>query len=84
MRYSMFKAPPHKWLVLSIVSQIILIAVLIQIPSVRDAFGIIKPSSTDIGIILAFGVVVFISMEVVKAVLRAKMAKKAAVRRIAA
>ena len=84
MRYSVFKSPPHMWLVLSIVSQIILTAVLIQIPAIRDSFGIIKPSTTDIGIILAFGVIVFISMEVVKAVLRAKMAKAAAARRLAA
>jgi Ca2+-transporting ATPase len=84
MRYSVFKSPPHMWLVLSIVSQIILTAVLIQIPAIRDSFGIIKPSTTDIGIILAFGVIVFISMEVVKAVIRAKMAKAAAVRRLAA
>jgi hypothetical protein len=74
MRYSIFKSPPHMWLVLSIVSQIILTTVLIQIPSIRDSFGIIKPSTSDIGIILAFGVIVFISMEVVKAVLRRKMA----------
>jgi len=74
MRYSVFKSPPHMWLVLSIVSQIILTAVLIQIPSIRDSFGIIKPSASDIGIILAFGVVVFISMEIVKAILRRRMA----------
>ena len=77
MRYSIFKAPPHKWLVLALVWEFALIAVLIQIPSVRDAFGIHKPSTTDIGIILAFGVIVFISMEVVKALLRKKMAKLA-------
>ena len=67
MRYSIFKAPPHKWLLLALVWELILIAVLIQIPSVRDAFGIIKPSVSDLEIILGFGVVVFISMEVVKA-----------------
>jgi Ca2+-transporting ATPase len=74
MRYSVFKSPPHLWLVLSIVSQILLTALLIQIPSIRDSFGIIKPSNSDIGIILIFGVVVFISMEVIKAILRKKMA----------
>jgi hypothetical protein len=61
-----------------------LIAFLVQLPTVRDAFGIIKPTATDIGIIVGFGVVVFISMEVVKAVLRKKMAKLAATRRITA
>jgi Ca2+-transporting ATPase len=74
MRYSIFKSPPHMWLVLAIVSQIILTAVLIQIPSIRESFGIIKPSFSDLEMILGFGVVVFISMEVVKAILRRKMA----------
>jgi Ca2+-transporting ATPase len=78
MRYSIFKAPPHGWLILALVWEFALIAFLIQLPSVRDAFGIIKPSANDIGIILAFGVVVFISMEVVKVLLRKKMAKLAA------
>jgi Ca2+-transporting ATPase len=73
MRYSVFKSPPHMWLVLSIVSQILLTVVLIQIPSIRDSFGIIKPSTSDIGIILAFGMIVFISMEVIKAIIRRKM-----------
>jgi Ca2+-transporting ATPase len=73
MRYSIFKSPPHMWLVLSIVSQIILTGVLIQIPSIRESFGIIKPSTPDIEVILGFGVVVFISMEVIKANLRRKM-----------
>jgi Ca2+-transporting ATPase len=74
MRYSVFKSPPHLWLVLSIVSQILLTALLIQIPSIRDSFGIIKPSTTDIEVILGFGLIVFISMEVIKAILRKKIA----------
>jgi Ca2+-transporting ATPase len=74
MRYSIFKAPPHKWLLLALLWEFVLIAVLVQLPFVRDAFGIIKPSGSDLGIIIGFGVVVFISMEVVKAVLRRRMA----------
>jgi Ca2+-transporting ATPase len=74
MRYSIFKAPPHKWLLLALLWEFVLIAFLVQLPTVRDAFGIIKPTATDLGIILAFGVIVFISMEVVKAILRKKMA----------
>lgn len=74
MRYSVFKLPPHMWLVISIISQLILTAVLIQIPSIRDAFGVIKPPNSTFLIILGFGVVVFISMEIVKAVIRSKMA----------
>ncbi|MBI4683680.1 MAG: cation-translocating P-type ATPase [Nitrospirae bacterium] len=73
MRYSIFKSPPHKWLIIAIAWELILIAVLIQIASVRDAFGITKPSASDLGIILGFGAIVFFSMEVIKAVLRKKM-----------
>jgi Ca2+-transporting ATPase len=74
MRYSIFKAPPHKWLLLALAWEILLIFVLIQFPSVRNAFGIDKPSSNSLGIILGFGVIVFISMEVIKAILRRRMA----------
>ncbi len=70
MRYSIFKAPPHKLLVIAIVIQIVLTALLAQIPSVRDAFGILKPSASDFKISLGFGLFVFASMEVVKAILR--------------
>jgi len=73
MRYSIFKAPPHKWLLLALLWELVLIAVLVQLPSVRDAFGIIRPAASDLGIIIGFGVVVFISMEIVKAILRKKM-----------
>jgi Ca2+-transporting ATPase len=73
MRNSIFKLPPHLWLVLSILSQVVLTAILMQIPSIREAFGVSKPSASDIGIILAFGVVVFFSMEIIKAILRTKM-----------
>ncbi len=76
MRYSIFKARPHKWLLLALLWEFALIIFLVQIPSMRDAFGIIKPSISDIGIILAFGVIVFISMEAIKAVIRAKLARE--------
>jgi Ca2+-transporting ATPase len=77
MRYSIFKARPHKWLLLALLWEFALIAFLVQFPTVRDAFGILNPTATDLEIIIGFGVVVFISMEVVKAVLRKKMAKTA-------
>jgi Ca2+-transporting ATPase len=76
MRYSIFKAPPHRWLLLALLWEFALIALLIQLPSVRDAFGINKPSASDLGIIIGFGIVVFISMEVIKAVLRRKMSAR--------
>jgi Ca2+-transporting ATPase len=72
MRYSIFKAPPHKWLILALIWELVLITVLVQFSSVRDAFGIIKPSASDLGVTIGLGVVLFISMEVIKAILRKK------------
>lgn len=73
LRYSIFKAPPHKWLVISIVWELLLIFLLVQILSVREAFGIVKPSITEIGKILGFGVFVLMAMEVAKAMIRKKI-----------
>ncbi|MEN6321219.1 MAG: cation-translocating P-type ATPase [Syntrophaceae bacterium] len=73
MRYSVFQAPPHMWLTVSIISQFILTAVVLQIPAVREAFGITVPSVQTIGMILAFGVVVFVSMEIVKMFVRRRV-----------
>jgi Ca2+-transporting ATPase len=71
--YSIFKAPPHKWLLIALIWELALAAVLIQIPTVRKAFGIIIPSFSDIGIIILFGLAVMTIIEVTKVVLRKKM-----------
>ncbi len=71
--YSVFKAPPHKWLLIAIAWEVALIAVLIQIPSVREAFGIMKPSFSDLAIIVAFGIVIFATIEATKVILRKKV-----------
>ncbi len=73
MRFSIFKAPPHKWLMMAIAWELILIFGLVQIPSVRHSFGILKPSFLDLEIILGYGAFVFISMEAVKAIVRKKL-----------
>jgi Ca2+-transporting ATPase len=71
--YSVFKAPPHKWLLITLVWELALIAVLIQIPAVREVFGIIKPSFSDLGIIVGFALVVFAIVETTKVILRKKI-----------
>ncbi|OHD70717.1 MAG: ATPase, partial [Spirochaetes bacterium RBG_16_49_21] len=70
MRYSIFSAPPHKWLILSIAWELLLITGLMQIPAVREAFGIVIPNLRDIGIILGISALVFLSMEIIKAFIR--------------
>lgn len=69
MRYSIFKTPPHKWLIIAVVWELLLITVLIQFSSIRDALGIMIPSLRDLEIILAFGIFVFLAMEATKTVL---------------
>jgi Ca2+-transporting ATPase len=71
--YSIFKAPPHKWLILALAWEIVLIGVLIQIPSVREAFGIMKPTVADMVLIVSFGLVVFVIIELTKIILRKKV-----------
>ena len=68
--FSVFRVPPHKWLLIALAWELILVAVLIQIPVVREAFGIMKPSFSDLATIIAFGVVVFAIIEVTKVLLR--------------
>ncbi|MFZ5813074.1 MAG: cation-translocating P-type ATPase [Thermodesulfobacteriota bacterium] len=70
MRYSIFTAPPHKWLLAAIAWEALLIVVLIRFAPVREAFGITYPGLGDLGLILGFGVLVFLSMEAVKALIR--------------
>jgi Ca2+-transporting ATPase len=72
MTYSIFKAPPHKWLILALIWEVALMMVLLQFATVREAFGIHLPPLEDLGIILGFGVVVAMSMEGVKWYLRRK------------
>lgn len=72
LTYSIFQAPPHKWLLVALAWELGLIAVLIQIPAVREAFGVVKPSLFDLSIIFCFGLAVFIIIEATKVILRKK------------
>jgi len=70
--HSVFKVPPHKWLIIALVWELVLIAVLIQIPFVRAAFGITQPSFQDLSIIVIFGIFIFAIIEITKLFLRKK------------
>jgi Ca2+-transporting ATPase len=73
VKYSIFKVPPHKWLLLSIAFSVIVLIVLTQIPAVLGTFGIRKLLASDLGIILGACAVITIGMEVVKVILRKKL-----------
>ena len=70
LRYSIFEAPPHKWLLIAIAWELALIAVLIQFESVREAFGIVMPTWSHLGFVLALGIGIMITIELAKLVLR--------------
>jgi Ca2+-transporting ATPase len=74
LKYSIVKAPPHRWLLLAIFWEMVLVAGLIQLPALRDAFGIRLPTLADLGIVAAISVIVLLSMEALKAYLRRKPA----------
>jgi len=75
LRFSIFKVPPHRWLILAILWELALVSVLVRIPSVRNAFGIRIPSLSDLGIIVGFSLFVFLAMELAKAWLRKKISR---------
>jgi Ca2+-transporting ATPase len=81
LRYSIMEAPPHKWLLIAIAWELLLIVVLIQFDSVREAFGIAMPTWWEVTWVLALGVGISISIEIVKAVLRRRGAPALAVAR---
>ncbi len=70
LRYSIVTAPPHGWLLLAILWELVLVAVLVHIPALRGTFGIRLPAPADLGPIAAISAVVLLSMEALKAVLR--------------
>ncbi len=47
LRFPISKVRPHKWLVLSVVFEVILLLVLIEIPDVRNALSILNPTLAD-------------------------------------
>jgi Ca2+-transporting ATPase len=72
LRYSLVKAPPHRWLLLAIGWELLLIGIVVQIPAVREAFGITVPRFPDLALIAGLGVFVMIAIEIAKLVMRAR------------
>ncbi len=70
MKYSIFKAPPHKWLLIALFWELVLIAGLIQLPAVREAFGVTVPVFSELALVSGFAIVVIVVMELTKVALR--------------
>ncbi len=70
IRYSAFKVHPHKWLLVAIFWEIVILVVVLQFPAMLDTFGVTKPSLQDMWIILGSCVILTLGMEIVKFLLR--------------
>ena len=72
LRFSIFEAPPHKWLVLAVAWELVLLAVLLQFPAVRETFGIRMPTARDMAVALGIAAAVAASIEICKAYLKGR------------
>ncbi|MGQ0723324.1 MAG: cation-translocating P-type ATPase [Candidatus Eiseniibacteriota bacterium] len=77
LRYGITVARPHKWLLIAIAWELVLLAVLLQIPAVREAFGIGMPRLSDLWLVGAVSIGVFVSVEATKLVLARRSAASA-------
>ena len=68
--FSIFTVAPHKWLVIALAWELVIIALIVQIPAVRHAFGITLPTLPDLAIICAIGLTVMAIIEATKILLR--------------
>ena len=77
MKFGVLAAPPHKWLVAAVLWEALLLAVLVHVPTIRRAFGVALPPLADLAAMFCFGVVVFLSMEGGKVLLRRRERRRA-------
>jgi Ca2+-transporting ATPase len=72
LRHSIFRLPPHSWLVAAIISQLVLSFLILASPTITQAFGIGMPYASDVAVMVILSVAVFGSMELIKLYLRKK------------
>jgi Ca2+-transporting ATPase len=70
LRYSILQAPPHAWLVASVIVSSAVTFLVVALPPVRAAFGVTLPSLENIEIVMAVVLVVTAVSELIKIVLR--------------
>ncbi len=66
LKYTLFEAKPHRFLLLSVLWEAILILVLINIPAAQQAFGIVPAGLFEAGLVAALGLLTLLSVEIMK------------------
>jgi len=66
LTHSILEVRPHKWIILAVIWETILITTLVLIPATRSALGIVYPSFADLLWILFAAVETMVSIELLK------------------
>jgi Ca2+-transporting ATPase len=70
LKYSIFKAKPHKLLILTVIGSAISTVILFLIPQLRSAFELVMPTLTDIMLAVVLSILPLILIEILKIRLR--------------
>jgi Ca2+-transporting ATPase len=76
LRYSLVQAPPHSWLVASVLGSFAITAGVMALPRLREAFGVAIPSLEELKGVLAAALAVTILSELVKVALRRRAERR--------
>jgi len=74
LTHSLLEVKPHKWILLAVVWEVLLITVLAFIPPVRSALGMVFPSGNDMFWIVGAAVETAVSIELLKKILNKRLA----------
>jgi len=75
LRYPLFRARPHKLLLLAVGWEILLLSILISIPAVRVAFGMVAPTFYEWETVLGICLFVLVALEVLKIAMFPKLVR---------
>jgi len=76
LKYTLFEVRPHKFLLSAILWETILVLILVNLPAARQAFGIVPVGVFEAGLIIGLCLVVLLSIEITKRLLRIQENRK--------
>jgi Ca2+-transporting ATPase len=77
LKHNIFKVKPHKFLLIVVLWEMVLIMILINIPIIREAFGITPIGMFEVWLIIVMCLITFFSVELTKAILNKAERRKA-------
>jgi Ca2+-transporting ATPase len=70
LKYTLLEVKPHKFLIIAVIWEIVLVLSLISVPAVLDAFGITYPGLKTFGLAIGLSLTTLFSVETLKYLLR--------------